>query len=490
MEPLDWQFLQCFGERTPGEEIQEADIISAVEFDSDGQHLATGDRGGRVVLFDRIPSQPPRVGPDQRAPPPRLSPFEYRYLTEFQSHEPEFDYLKSLEIEEKINQVRWCHSGAASLLLSTNDKTIKLWKVYEKKVVCLSDFNVSDTDSLSATQWSTSAGSQSASSPNGSLPGMERTAMSQQYQLPLKVPKVSVTEVFWKARCQRTFASAHTYHINSISMNSDQETFISADDLRVNLWHLGTNDQSFNIVDIKPANMEDLTEVITAAEFHPSHCSTFAFSSSKGCIRLADMRAAALCDSHAKAFEATEPQGARSFFSEIISSVSDIKFTHDGRYILARDYMTLKLWDLNMESKPVATYPVHESLRSQLCDLYENDCIFDKFDCCVSGDGTRMATGSYSNLFKVTSTSPGPDSLLEASRDPLRKRLQQPSAKANRFGLSRGKDAKKAAANAAETETPPDFSAKLLHLAWHPQAPLIAAAASNSLYVYTAPPKA
>lgn len=46
-----------------------------------------------------------RVGPDQRAPPPRLSPFEYRYLTEFQSHEPEFDYLKSLEIEEKINQV-------------------------------------------------------------------------------------------------------------------------------------------------------------------------------------------------------------------------------------------------------------------------------------------------------------------------------------------------------------------------------------------------
>ena len=30
---------------------------------------------------------------------------------------------------------------------------------------------------------------------------------------------------------------------------------------------------------------------------------------------------------------------------------------------------------------------------------------------------------------QVTSTSPGPDSLLEASRDPLRKRLQQPSTK-------------------------------------------------------------
>lgn len=32
---------------------------------------------------------------------------------------------------------------------------------------------------------------------------------------------------------------------------------------------------------------------------------------------------------------------------------------------------------------------------SQLCDLYENDSIFDKFECCLSGDGVRVATGSY-----------------------------------------------------------------------------------------------
>lgn len=35
-----------------------ADIISAVEFDFDGQHLATGDRGGRVVLFEKVNTQP------------------------------------------------------------------------------------------------------------------------------------------------------------------------------------------------------------------------------------------------------------------------------------------------------------------------------------------------------------------------------------------------------------------------------------------------
>jgi hypothetical protein len=92
-----------------------------------------------------LPSQR-YVGMDQRAPPPlpRGPGFEYRYLTEFQSHEPEFDYLKSLEIEEKINKVRWVRSssGSSKHIISTNDKTIKLWKVYEKRVTNVSGFNV------------------------------------------------------------------------------------------------------------------------------------------------------------------------------------------------------------------------------------------------------------------------------------------------------------------------------------------------------------
>jgi serine/threonine-protein phosphatase 2A regulatory subunit B len=46
--------------------------------------------------------------------------------------------------------------------------------------------------------------------------------------------------------------------------------------------------------------MEELTEVITAAEFHPQECNLFVYSSSKGSIRLCDMREAALCDRHAK----------------------------------------------------------------------------------------------------------------------------------------------------------------------------------------------
>jgi len=86
-------------------------------------------------------------------------------------------------------------------------------------------------------------------------------------------------------------------------------------------------------------------------------------------------------------FEEEEDPSNRSFFSEIISSISDVKFSHDGRYMLSRDYLSLKIWDINMDSRPVRTIQIHDHLRGKLCDLYENDCIFDKFECTFSGDG-------------------------------------------------------------------------------------------------------
>lgn len=73
--------------------------------------------------------------------------------------------------------------------------------------------------------------------------------------------QITSTDSVMSSRCRKVYSNAHTYHINSISLSSDRETFLSADDLRVNLWHLDISSTSFNIVDIKPTNMEDLTEV-------------------------------------------------------------------------------------------------------------------------------------------------------------------------------------------------------------------------------------
>lgn len=57
-------------------------------------------------------------------------------------------------------------------------------------------------------------------------------------------------------------------------------------------------------------------------------------------------------------FEEPEDPSNRSFFSEIISSISDVKFSHNGRYMMTRDYLSVKVWDLSMENRPVETYQV------------------------------------------------------------------------------------------------------------------------------------
>ncbi|KAI0494197.1 hypothetical protein KFK09_024328 [Dendrobium nobile] len=458
--PLDWKFSQVFGERTAGEEVQEVDIISAIEFDKSGDHLATGDRGGRVVLFERTDLKEHGSRRDLERQDYVISRHpEFRYKTEFQSHEPEFDYLKSLEIEEKINKIRWCQtSNSALFLLSTNDKTIKFWKVQEKKVKRISEMNVDPSQAAGNGNISSSnTSSPRVYLPNGACSEVPYKNLSHDINIPpggfptLRLPVVVPSqETSLLARCRRVYTHAHDYHINSISNNRF---------------------------------------VITSAEFHPMQCNTLAYSSSKGSIRLIDLRQSALCDNHSKLFEERETPGSRSFFTEIIASISDIKFSKYGRHILSRDYMTLKLWDINMDSGPVATFQVHEYLRPKLCDLYENDSIFDKFECCLSGDGLRLATGSYSNLFRVFGCASGSTeaTTLEACKNPMRRQVQTPARPARSLSsltrvVRRGAESPSVDANGNSY----DFTTKLLHLAWHPSENSIACAAANSLYMYYA----
>ena len=78
------------------------DLVTAVEFDETGQYLAVGDKAGRICIFE---GHAVTASPNSNKKP--IIPLEYKFYTEFQSHEPEFDCLKSLEIEEKINMIKW-----------------------------------------------------------------------------------------------------------------------------------------------------------------------------------------------------------------------------------------------------------------------------------------------------------------------------------------------------------------------------------------------
>ncbi|KAK9113694.1 hypothetical protein Syun_020491 [Stephania yunnanensis] len=402
----DWNFSQVFGERLSGEDVQEVDLISTIDFEKKGDYIATGDHGGRVVIFERTdrPDDRSRKELEQLDCGNKRHP-EYRYKTEFQSHEPEVKERKPEKCKEMDQNTA-----------------------------------VSSENMLLA----------------------EKSFVSE--QLETSVP--------------------NGYHLD------DGETFVSADDLRINLWNLEFSNQCFNIIDMKPSDMEDLTEVITSAEFHPIYCNILAYSSSRGFIRLVDMRQSALCDQHARILQDREAHGSKSFFTEIVASISDMKFASDGRHILSRDYMNLKLWDLNMETSPIATFKIHDYLRPKLHDLYNNDSIFDKFDCCLSSDGLQFATGSYSNLFRVFTSGDGNEGLtLEATRSPNRKQAKnQPRGRrASLSNLTRGQFWQANENSSSDSSAlANDLTAKMLHLAWHPTSKLIACAAANSLYLYHA----
>lgn len=110
-------YINGLGERDQTN-VTESDALTAITFDKSGDYLAVGDKGGRVIIFKHMELKNSRY-------------FDYRYFSEIQSHETEFDHLKSIELDEKINSLEFLyHSPDSALqLLSTNDRVIKLWKL-------------------------------------------------------------------------------------------------------------------------------------------------------------------------------------------------------------------------------------------------------------------------------------------------------------------------------------------------------------------------
>lgn len=109
------------------------------------------------------------------------------------------------------------------LLTPSLDKTIKLWKVFEKSLRVVSESNHFDGH-------------------NTVSPPTQRSL--------LRLPRTTQQDNIIAAIPRKVYSNAHAYHIHSISVNSDQETYISADDLRINLWNLNISDQSFSEFDL------------------------------------------------------------------------------------------------------------------------------------------------------------------------------------------------------------------------------------------------
>ena len=155
------------------------------------------------------------------------------------------------------------------------------------------------------------------------------------------------------------------------------------------------------MVDIKPEKLDELNEVITTASFSPVNDYQIGYGTSKSVVKVADLREKSVCTNTGLQFIDEGIKKNKNFFTEIITSVSDLKFSPDGTKLLIRDFMTTKVWDLKMPKQPLNVTTLYEPLKSKLCDFYENDCIFDKFDLNMSPNSQYYITGIFDNKFHI-----------------------------------------------------------------------------------------
>jgi serine/threonine-protein phosphatase 2A regulatory subunit B len=104
------------------------------------------------------------------------------------------------------------------------------------------------------------------------------------------LPRSKVINESWEGKCKQLYRNAHEYHINSLCISHDGEHFLSADDLRVNLWNVEQNDTVYNLLDKKPKSIDELDEVISHCEFNPSMPSIFLYTTTKGFLHICDIR--------------------------------------------------------------------------------------------------------------------------------------------------------------------------------------------------------
>jgi serine/threonine-protein phosphatase 2A regulatory subunit B len=205
-------------------------------------------------------------------------------------------------------------------MLTTNSRNIKLWKIFdktEKKVV-------------------KSAGKD------------------------LNIPKLQNVDSCYTAQLQKLFPPKHLSSISSISTTDNEEYLLSSDDVQAFLWSMEDPNKPFLVADmLGREKIEDVKENINFSKLHPNTDSLFLFGTNKGTLKMCDLRLSALIDNTAVSFK-TEAVGnaPKNFFTEMISSYSSATFIKSGKYIISRDFLSVKVWDICNSKKPISSITV------------------------------------------------------------------------------------------------------------------------------------
>jgi WD40 repeat protein len=194
---------------------------------------------------------------------------------------------------------------------------------------------------------------------------------------------------------ENSLIGVHECTINSISMCQNFKNFLSSDDLNVYLWDFNRLDKVCHIVDHK-RSVNPLSEVITSCKFHPNNSYEILWTSTNGSIRLGDLRAKFLMDSPTQVLKYTS--SSMRYYDDVIVSLSYADFCKNAECIVARDYFSVKYWDLRNTSSPCVIANVIENTNKCMQDLYESHAICAEFEVKDSFNSDFCATGTYGSV--------------------------------------------------------------------------------------------
>ena len=274
--------------------------VTALDYSAEASMLAVGDSQGKVHLFtvQHVLSD----------------------LLSFPSHHDVVESESQHSENKAICSVRYLYSlPKAAVLLVTNEKTVKLWRVKPHS--------------------------------------------------------------YTKPSCRRSYLQGHRCCIHSLSVCSSKQHFLTADDLRINLWDL-EHETAYTLADFAPNKISLLREVLLSACFHPTDPSLLLFSSTTGKVRVADLRL------RASALPAAiELQAHGEDYCEITSSVTGADFSDTSPLVFARDLLRVNIWDLRQRTEPVSTVPIF---------THFSECEVSKFQ--VKSCGESFVTGGKNSV--------------------------------------------------------------------------------------------
>jgi len=126
----------------------------------------------------------------------------------------------------------------------------------------------------------------------------------------------------------------------------------------------------------------------------------------------------------------------------------------------------VKVWDLANTSKPVQNIQIYDPIKTKLCELYENECIFDKFSLSSGPDSNSIVTGMFNNNFHVLDVKRETNTQVELTFNKKTVLKVLPKKCTDQLGSNY------------------DYSRKVLKTAYHPKEHIVSMACLNCLYFY------